>query len=119
MVSIPKPIVPVGYNFFPIYIPMGIKYDPNPAPNRVFTRWVLGIGYPLASLTGTASTLAVATGKGRTSGTSSQPSSDDHADEAGLPTTGRQTYPINHITIASLFGAHLCPHRPHRPVLAS
>jgi hypothetical protein len=40
MVTIPKPVVPVGYNFFLIYIPMGIKYDPNPTSNRVFTHRV-------------------------------------------------------------------------------
>jgi hypothetical protein len=50
MVTIPKPVVPIGYNFFPIYIPMGIKYDQNPTPNRVFTHRVLGIRYPLTSL---------------------------------------------------------------------
>jgi hypothetical protein len=42
MVTIPKPVVPVIYNFFHIYIFMGIKYDPNPTPNRVFNRQVLG-----------------------------------------------------------------------------
>jgi hypothetical protein len=50
MVTIPKPVVPVGYNFFLVYIPMGIKYDPNSAPNRGFTHEVSGIGYPLTSL---------------------------------------------------------------------
>jgi hypothetical protein len=50
MVTIPKPVVPVGYNFFPIYILIGIKYDPNPAPNRGFTSRVSGIRYPLTSL---------------------------------------------------------------------
>jgi hypothetical protein len=38
--------------------------------------------------TRTASTSAVATGKGCTGGTSGQPSSDDHMGEAGLPSTG-------------------------------
>jgi hypothetical protein len=37
--------------------------------------------------TDTASTSAVAAGEGHTGGTSSQPSSDDHTDETGLPAT--------------------------------
>jgi hypothetical protein len=38
--------------------------------------------------TDTASTSAVVTGKGCTSGTSGQPSSDDHMGEVGLPAIG-------------------------------
>jgi hypothetical protein len=37
---------------------------------------------------GTASTSAVATGEGRTGGSSDQPSFDDHVGEAGLPASG-------------------------------
>jgi hypothetical protein len=41
-----------------------------------------------AGATNTASTSAVVTSEGRTGGTSSQPSSDDHTGEAGLAGTG-------------------------------
>jgi hypothetical protein len=41
-----------------------------------------------AGATDTTSTSAVAVREGRTGGTSGQPSSDDHAGEVGLPTTG-------------------------------
>jgi hypothetical protein len=50
LVPIPAPAVPDGCNFFPIYIPVGTKFYPNPAPNMVFTRRVMGNGYPLTSL---------------------------------------------------------------------
>jgi hypothetical protein len=49
------------------------------------------------------STSAVTTNEGRTSGTSGKSSSDDHAGEAGLPASGRQTHPISHL------GATLSP----------
>jgi hypothetical protein len=52
MVIIHKPVILIGYNFFPIYILMCIKYDPNSAPNKVFTRRISGIGYLLTSLIG-------------------------------------------------------------------
>jgi hypothetical protein len=52
--------------------------------------------------TSTASTSAVATGECRINGTSSEPSSDDHAGKVGLSATGRQTYPVGHLIIASL-----------------
>jgi hypothetical protein len=42
-----------------------------------------------AGAIGTAPTLAVAAGEGRTGGTSDQPSSNDHAGEAGLLALGR------------------------------
>jgi hypothetical protein len=48
---------------------------------------VSSLGYTGA--TSTTSTSAVTIGKGRTSGTSGQPSFDDHAGEAGLPATDR------------------------------
>jgi hypothetical protein len=72
-----------------------------------------------AGATGTASTSAVAASEGRTDGTSSQPSSDDHAGEAELPATGRQTHLVGHLIVVALSGAHLRPRRPCRPVLAS
>jgi hypothetical protein len=50
LVTISIPVVPNGYEFFPVCIPMGTKSYPNPAPNRVFIRQVSGIGYPLTSL---------------------------------------------------------------------
>jgi hypothetical protein len=52
MIIIPKLVVSVRYNFSLIYISMDIKYDPNPAPNKVFTHQILGIEYPLTSLFG-------------------------------------------------------------------
>jgi hypothetical protein len=60
-----------------------------------------------------------ATGEGCTSGTSGQPSSDDHMGEAGLLTTGRQSHPIGHLGIKLVAGALLRPHRPRRSKLAS
>jgi hypothetical protein len=68
--------------------------------------------------TSIASTSVVATGEGRTSVTSSQPSSDDHVGEARLTATGHQTHIVNHLDIIALSSAHLRPCRPHRPVLA-
>jgi hypothetical protein len=71
-----------------------------------------------AGATGTASTSVVTTDKGHTSGTSDQPSSDDHVGEAGLLATSRQTHVVGHLIIAALSGAHLRSRRPRRPVLA-
>jgi hypothetical protein len=51
MITIPKPVVHIRYNFFIIYITMGIKYDLKPIPNIVFTRRVSGIRYPTSLLT--------------------------------------------------------------------
>jgi hypothetical protein len=73
-----------------------------------------------AGATGTASILAGTTGEGCTGGTSSQAPSDDHADKAGLSSTGRQTHVefVDHLVAAALSGARLRPCRPRRPVLA-
>jgi hypothetical protein len=49
--------------------------------------------------TGTSSTSAVAAGEGRTNGTSSQSSSDDHVGEAGLLASDRQTHPVGHLDV--------------------
>jgi hypothetical protein len=78
---------------------------------------------PLASPLGyaeandTAATLAITTNEDCTDGTFGQSSSDDHAGKAGFPAAGRKTHIIGHHVIASLSSAHLCPHRPRRPVL--
>jgi hypothetical protein len=68
--------------------------------------------------TGNASTSAVATGKGRTCGTSGQPSSDDHAGEAGLLATSRQTHTVGHLIVTALSSANLRSCRPRQPILA-
>jgi hypothetical protein len=68
--------------------------------------------------TGTASTIAVAAGEGRTGGTSGQPSFDDHAGEAELPATGRQTHPVSHFGINLVASALLHPRHPRRSKLA-
>jgi hypothetical protein len=67
--------------------------------------------------TGTASTAADATSKGRTGGTSCQPSSVDHAGEVGLPASGRQTHPVGHLSANLVAGSLLCLHRPRRSKL--
>jgi hypothetical protein len=71
-----------------------------------------------AAATDTTSTSAIATGEGRTGGTSTQSSPDDHMGEAGLLATTLQTHTVSHLIIAALFGVHLCPCGPSRPVLA-
>jgi hypothetical protein len=63
--------------------------------------------------TSTASSSAIATGEGCTGGPSGQPSSDDHACEAGFPATGQQTYIASHLIITAIFDAHLRPSCPH------
>jgi hypothetical protein len=37
IVIILKSVVPVSYNFFSIYIYIGIKYNSNTIPNKIFT----------------------------------------------------------------------------------
>jgi hypothetical protein len=56
---------------------------------------------------GTASTLEVIAGEGRTGGTSGQPSSNDHVGEVGFLTTGRQTHIVDHLVVTALSSAHL------------
>jgi hypothetical protein len=68
--------------------------------------------------TSTASTSAVATDEGRTGGTFGQHLSDDHASEAGLLATDRQTHPIGHLDVHLVVGALLCPRRIHLSELA-
>jgi hypothetical protein len=72
-----------------------------------------------AGAIGTASTSVVAIDKGRTSGSSGQPSSNDHAGEEGLLAFGRQGHPIGHFGVDLIVGAllHLCC--PFRSELAS
>jgi hypothetical protein len=67
--------------------------------------------------TNTSSTSEVAASEGCTGGTSSQPSSDYHMSEAGLLTAGQQTHVVSLLIVATLPSAHLCSHRPHRPML--
>jgi hypothetical protein len=71
-----------------------------------------------AGATGTASTSAVATSKGYTGGLSGQPSSDDHAGEAGVPASDRQTHPVGHFGVDLVTGALLRPCRPRQSKLA-
>jgi hypothetical protein len=70
-----------------------------------------------ATATDITSTSIVATGEGRTGGTSGQSSSDDHTGEAGLLATGLQTHTIGHHVVAALFGVHLSPCGPSRHIL--
>jgi hypothetical protein len=67
----------------------------------------------------TASTSVVAAGEGRTSGTSSQFSSNDHTGEAGLSASDRQTHPVGHLGANLVVGTLLHLHRPRRSKLAS
>jgi hypothetical protein len=72
-----------------------------------------------AGAIGTTPTSAVTVDEGRTDGTSDQSSSDDHAGEARLLATDRQTHPVGHFGIGLVTGALLCPCRPHRSELPS
>jgi hypothetical protein len=67
--------------------------------------------------TGTASNSAVAVSKAHTDDTSDQPSSDDHAGEAGLPAAGRQTHIVDHLVVIALSDAHFRPRCPRQPVV--
>jgi hypothetical protein len=67
-----------------------------------------------AGATGTTSTSAVTVGKGRTGGTSGQPSFDDHMGEAGLSAIRQQTLPVSHFDIDLITSALLCPRCPCR-----
>jgi hypothetical protein len=44
VIPILEPVVPNGYNFLLIYVPVGTKCDSYPVPNRVFT---VGFQVPL------------------------------------------------------------------------
>jgi hypothetical protein len=46
----PRPRLPIGGEFFPIYIPEGEKTFPSPPPNRRIPRGESGIRSPLPSL---------------------------------------------------------------------
>jgi hypothetical protein len=65
-----------------------------------------------AGATDTASTSVVAVGEGSTGGTSSPPSSDDHAGKAGLPVFGQQTHSVSHLGVNLVVGALLHLRRP-------
>jgi hypothetical protein len=65
-----------------------------------------------------ASTSSVTVDEGRTGGSSSQPSSDDHVSKAGLPTFGRQTHLVSHLGIHLVVDALLRLCRPRRSELA-
>jgi hypothetical protein len=56
----PRPHLPVGGEFSPVYIPVGEETSPSPSPNRGIPRGESGIGSPLPSLSachGTVSNL--------------------------------------------------------------
>jgi hypothetical protein len=74
------------------------------------------LGYARATVT--ASTSAVTAGEGCIGGTFDQSSSDDHAGEAGLLASDRQTYPVSHLGVNSVIGALLCMCHPHQSELA-
>jgi hypothetical protein len=73
------------------------------------------LGY--ARATGTVSTSAVAVDECRTGGTSGQSTFNDHAGEAELPTSDRQTHPVSYLGVNLITGALLCLHRPRRSEL--
>jgi hypothetical protein len=50
MLSHPRPHLPVGGEFSPVYIPVGEETPPSPSPNRGIPRGESGIGSPLPSL---------------------------------------------------------------------
>jgi hypothetical protein len=46
----PRPRLPIGEGFFPVYIPTGGEPSPSPSPNRGIPCGESGIGAPLPSL---------------------------------------------------------------------
>jgi hypothetical protein len=46
----PSPRLPIGVEFFPVYIPAGGEPSPSPSPNGGIPRGESGIGAPLPSL---------------------------------------------------------------------
>jgi hypothetical protein len=50
MLPHPRPRLPVGGEFSPIYIPVGEETPPSPSPNRGIPRGESEIGSPLPSL---------------------------------------------------------------------
>jgi hypothetical protein len=95
-------------------------FDCVPRGAHDSTRAFCGSGIPAlltspsgcARATDTASTSAITAGEGRTGDTFSQPSSNDHAGEAELSATDRQTHIVGHLVIAALSSAHLYPRCP-------
>jgi hypothetical protein len=53
----PRPHLPVGGEFSPVYIPVGEETSPSPSPNRGIPRGESGIGSPLPSLVPTKFTV--------------------------------------------------------------
>jgi hypothetical protein len=50
MFPYPRPRLPIGGGFFPVYIPAGGEPSPSPSPNGEIPRRESGIGAPLPSL---------------------------------------------------------------------
>jgi hypothetical protein len=48
MLPHPRPRLPVGGEFLPVYIPVGEETSPSPSPNRGIPRGESGIGSPIA-----------------------------------------------------------------------
>ena len=55
----PRPRLPVGGDYFPIYIPVGEETSPSPSPNRRIPHEESGIGSPLPCLGSSIHVLAL------------------------------------------------------------